>query len=248
MTKSFVILFKAFITILLLYIVINDSNFDVVVALLLNFNFNFYFFIFFILILQIMLVTFRWRKILLHMNKRYNFLGLLRCFWTGYFFNQILPSNIGGDAFRGYCIYKNGESIKNSISSIVIDRLFGIIGLILLFILTILMLPDLTNIFELEFSVIFSIFIALFSIIILNNFLRDSSWKLARGLRHISHIMRSIIFKSLCGIRLIMLSFSVHVLSVVIVIALSEGLNLNIHFTFSYIAYDNASFYCWMGC
>jgi uncharacterized protein (TIRG00374 family) len=174
-----------------------------------------------------MLITFRWREILSHLNNHYHFTNLLRCFWIGFFFNQILLSNIGGDLIRGRCIYKNGVNLKNSILSILIDRLFGIVGLSLIVLSTTPLLP-----FELNNSiliVVFAVLFIVFTIMVMNVFFTATNWKLIRGLHKLSYEFKSIMFNFSLSIRLVATSFLVHVLGVAMVITLSEGLGLDIN-------------------
>ena len=49
--------------------------------------------------------------------------------FIGAFFNQFLPSSVGGDFFRILVIRRYGASLNSAITSVFIDRLFGFISL-----------------------------------------------------------------------------------------------------------------------
>jgi len=54
-------------------------------------------------------------------------------FWyIGAFFNQTLPSAVGGDAVRGYLAYKGGIGFAPVLSSLVIERVVTVLALVLL--------------------------------------------------------------------------------------------------------------------
>lgn len=51
---------------------------------------------------------------------------------TSYFFNQTLPSSIGGDAFRVWKAHDAGLPLAKAVSSVVLDRVVALIGIVLL--------------------------------------------------------------------------------------------------------------------
>jgi uncharacterized membrane protein YbhN (UPF0104 family) len=56
----------------------------------------------------------------------------LRLTWIGLFFNQTLPSTIGGDVARVWFVYRSGVPMSHAASSIVLDRLCALAALILI--------------------------------------------------------------------------------------------------------------------
>lgn len=50
----------------------------------------------------------------------------------GHFFNQLLPTSFGGDAMRGWCLWRQGTTLKEAFASVLLDRLFGLAALLLL--------------------------------------------------------------------------------------------------------------------
>lgn len=55
---------------------------------------------------------------------------------AGIFFNQVLPSAIGGDAVRAWLIGRAGLGLGNAVSGVLIDRVASLVGLVALMVLT----------------------------------------------------------------------------------------------------------------
>jgi uncharacterized protein (TIRG00374 family) len=53
------------------------------------------------------------------------------------FFNNVLPSSIGGEMMKAYYLYKNSNGTVSVFSAVVVDRLFGLITMLLISISTI---------------------------------------------------------------------------------------------------------------
>ena len=50
----------------------------------------------------------------------------------GHFFNQTLPSAVGGDAVRIWCAYRAGLGVGDSARTVILDRAISLVGLLLL--------------------------------------------------------------------------------------------------------------------
>jgi uncharacterized protein (TIRG00374 family) len=53
------------------------------------------------------------------------------------FFNNVLPSSVGGEMMKAYYLYKNSKGSVSVFSAVVVDRLFGLITMVLISISTI---------------------------------------------------------------------------------------------------------------
>ena len=69
----------------------------------------------------------RWKLFFTENNTSINTLYILRLTFIGAFFNNILPSATGGDAIRGYYIYKNGYGAAKAFSPIITERIIGLV-------------------------------------------------------------------------------------------------------------------------
>jgi uncharacterized membrane protein YbhN (UPF0104 family) len=85
-------------------------------------------------ILQLMLIpllgALRWKIVLSCFGYRSKLHSLGRIFWIGMAFNQVLPTAVGGDAVRGWMIYKNGVALGDATVSIVAERVILLASLL----------------------------------------------------------------------------------------------------------------------
>jgi uncharacterized protein (TIRG00374 family) len=56
--------------------------------------------------------------------------------WIGNFFNQLLPSSVGGDAVRAWLLSRSGIPLGKAFASVVVDRIIGMASLSLLIVFT----------------------------------------------------------------------------------------------------------------
>jgi len=74
----------------------------------------------------------RWSVIMRQIGISIAGAAILRYGLIGYFFNQALPSSIGGDGIRLWLLYRDGIAASLAIRSIFLDRLSGLVFLFLL--------------------------------------------------------------------------------------------------------------------
>lgn len=72
----------------------------------------------------------RWEIVLARMEHEIPYVHALRLVIIGYFFNQTLPSTIGGDAYRAWGAYKLGIHAGNAVTSVVVDRILALASLL----------------------------------------------------------------------------------------------------------------------
>lgn len=75
-------------------------------------------------------IALRWQLLLKAQNIHAPLSYLLESFTIAMLFNNLLPSTIGGDAYRMYDIWKIGGNKSQSVSIILIDRCFGMFALV----------------------------------------------------------------------------------------------------------------------
>ncbi len=79
----------------------------------------------------------RWRWVLGVLGRAIGLGGALRIVAIGLFFNQVLPSSVGGDAVRMWLAHRAGIEPRTAVTSVVIDR---VLGLSVVFLMTAAML------------------------------------------------------------------------------------------------------------
>jgi uncharacterized membrane protein YbhN (UPF0104 family) len=93
------------------------------------------------------LVTVRWDIILRAAGQRFAAGLLFRLNVIGLFFNQALPSSIGGDGIRVWLLHKYGCSLGRALNSVLLDRIAGFI------VLTLMSLYGLPKLLQLLFNI-----------------------------------------------------------------------------------------------
>lgn len=116
---------------LLLFLILrNIGNFKEVIHIIEQVNIPFMLVAILFFTANLVIGTFRWDVLLRAQGPRVSRWYLLQSVYVGYFYNNILPSNIGGDFYRVYDISRNrGVELKKSISSALLERFMGLISL-----------------------------------------------------------------------------------------------------------------------
>lgn len=96
-------------------------------------------------ICNVVICTLRWRILLWDRDMKVPFFKLLKIYFIGMFFNIFFPTGYGGDAVRGYKLYKLTSAMSDSVSSVVMDRLVGFSALISISIISLVLSFDFIN-------------------------------------------------------------------------------------------------------
>jgi uncharacterized protein (TIRG00374 family) len=78
------------------------------------------------------LAAYRWFKISKLLSFKESLSFYVQSYFKGTFFNQVLPSSIGGDAVRVIDLSKQGYDKKDAFYDVFIDRVIGLVGLLVL--------------------------------------------------------------------------------------------------------------------
>ena len=78
----------------------------------------------------ILLSVWKWSLSLKYFNQNYDFVFLLKTFWTGLFFNNFLPGRTGGDLYRTYELAKRSSHKTEATLSVVVDRILNLVALL----------------------------------------------------------------------------------------------------------------------
>ena len=115
---------------ILFYLISTKVDFALVFAQVYKLNFILLSSIFLLMFFQLIVASTRWHRILYILNITLSFRECIAYTWVGMFFSQALPSSIGGDAYKILQIRSLGFSYKDAFSSVVNDRIFGLLGLL----------------------------------------------------------------------------------------------------------------------
>jgi uncharacterized protein (TIRG00374 family) len=79
-----------------------------------------------------LLHTLRWLAVIKANGTQLGFKTALQLVLIGHFFNQALPSSVGGDAVRIWCAYRAGLNFIAAANTVIIDRALTFLSLLLL--------------------------------------------------------------------------------------------------------------------
>jgi uncharacterized membrane protein YbhN (UPF0104 family) len=97
--------------------------------------------------------AYRWQLIMHNLHFGQSFSFYWRCYFKAMFFNQGLPTSIGGDALRVLEVARQGFRKRDALYGVVLDRLVGLAALMLLNIVAYVFNPGLLPIQVYHFTV-----------------------------------------------------------------------------------------------
>jgi len=85
-----------------------------------------------LLLVQALAGALRWWVVVGLFDSSVSYLTTLRLLYIGLFFNQTLPSSLGGDAVRVWMLHREGLPSADALFSVALDRLAALIGLVMI--------------------------------------------------------------------------------------------------------------------
>jgi uncharacterized membrane protein YbhN (UPF0104 family) len=82
------------------------------------------------MILNILVSSYKWKILLAIHGVRFRFAPLARYYFAGSFFNNFLPTNIGGDGYRVFKTAQASGSRSRALAAVLADRVTGILALL----------------------------------------------------------------------------------------------------------------------
>jgi glycosyltransferase 2 family protein len=172
-------------------------------------------------LIQVALGAMRWREISGYCQAPLDTVQALRYNMIGAFFNQTLPSTIGGDAIRLWLVSRAGAGWRSATYSVLVDRAIGLIAL------AVVVVVSLPWSFELIRNdrgrlALLLVDVAAMSAglgFLLLNYLPWQwlkTWWPTRHIHACSVVANRVIFNRTTGPKIAVLSISIHVLTVVI--------------------------------
>jgi glycosyltransferase 2 family protein len=212
---------RILVSLALLYVALRGINFAAIQARISQINLGWIGFAILVTIFQIFLGALRWREISALCEAPLTDLQAFRYNMIGAFFNQTLPSSIGGDAVRLWLVNRTGAGWRAATYSILTDRAVGLIALALIIVTSLPwsygMIADSNG----RLALMFVDFAALAGGLgfLLLGYLPWSwlkRWWPTRHIRACSVVANQVIFNPRSGPKIAALSLSIHVLAVVI--------------------------------
>jgi uncharacterized protein (TIRG00374 family) len=85
-----------------------------------------------VLILGMMICAYRWKKLAEFKGIKLSLWSFFKYYLTGTFINNFMPSFVAGDAYKAYAVSNPKKSYSEAASTVVMDRITGVIGLMIL--------------------------------------------------------------------------------------------------------------------
>jgi len=136
---------KAFISLLLILWILRNTNVSEIFRAIRGVNFYLIVIAYSLLFVGHYLSTLRWKTLLQAQGFHASVAHLFKSYMIGIFFNNLLPSTIGGDTSRAYDSWKIGKSKGKAVAVIFVDRFFGLFALLLFALSSLLFSSKLTQ-------------------------------------------------------------------------------------------------------
>lgn len=132
MRRPLLLLLKAAVSILLLYLSLRSVNLAALGERLSRIEAQWVVAALILMAAQVVLMAVRWRTIAVQCGADLPLTLALRISFIASFFNQVLPSTVGGDAARVWMLARRGGGWAKATYSVLIDRIAGVFVLALL--------------------------------------------------------------------------------------------------------------------
>lgn len=181
---------------------------------------------------SVFVASFRWLLISKNLNFKESFSIYVKSYFKGFFFNQVLPGSISGDAIKIYDFIIKKYSKVDCFYSVFVDRIIGFVGLMLLSLMSNLIFYDIFPAFI--FYVIISISaLGLFCFCCLFYFCKltfASRIKLTVYLYKISQKLNAQYPNKATLLLQIGLSMLVHLLSILVIYSIASSVSIDLDF------------------
>ena len=184
------------------------------------------------------LAAYRWFKISKLLSFKESLSFYVQSYFKGTFFNQVLPSSIGGDAVRMIDLTKKGYEKKEAFYGVFVDRVVGLVGLLILnFIASILFYGTFPSDFSRLIILISLAGIAgFFSLFIFQKMHFLAKYKFLNLLHRLSVRLNELYSSKSVLIKHLSISVTVHFLSVLTLYGIALSINAHISFQMLLIA------------
>ncbi|MBN1755178.1 flippase-like domain-containing protein [bacterium] len=135
---NYALIVKLLISALILLFLVYKLDLGLVMNLLRRISFSDILLLFFWYLLTVLVTSFRWGFLLRAKGLGISFINTVRIYLIGFFFNNFLPTGIGGDIARAYHISRISTKLKEAVASILVERLLGLVATLMI---ALLMLP-----------------------------------------------------------------------------------------------------------
>jgi uncharacterized protein (TIRG00374 family) len=206
--------------------------------LIVNLNKAFFTVSFILFLIISFLVSFRFKLLLKVQNIFLSLKESAKLTFIGYFFNNFLPSSLGGDLARGYYAFKSTNKKLSSFTTIFVDRLVGVTAMVFLMGIAFIFIQDAReNKVALSLAIIVISLVLFALLFLLNRSLAKKlsfmlrffiPFKLNEKLRPIYNSINKYKDSKKLLLEALVISFLVQLLVVLIFFVLSKSINMKL--------------------
>jgi len=183
---------------------------------------------------QNVLAARRWVIVMGLFGRTLPYRSALRFYFEGLFFNQALPSTVGGDGVRMYRAIKAGLSVADGVNGVLLDRIAGLFALLGIVALTQPWLYDRVEdtFARLAFAVVNAAGVGAVLVLVLCGRMPGGwmRWSAVRGLVGLSNGLAALFRNTAAAVEVFGLSFLGHLMMVSAIFILTLDLQLNVSF------------------
>ncbi len=179
----------------------------------------------------------RWRIVLVQLRMKLTYGDAIKLVFISYFFNQTLPSTVGGDAFRIWGAHRKGISLQDAVCSVIVDRIIALISILLMIFASSPWLSDLFGVTPRSWmlGLLLAVCAVSLSFLLLTNRLLDwlSRWRLGRGVISIVSCAKAVFLDIKVASYVVVLSVCSYFVVSFAVYLLARGMLVNLEFKYS---------------
>jgi len=158
-------------------------------------------------LIELTLKSYKWQMLLKVKNIKIPFFEIFKIYYISSFIGMFLPSSLGIDLLRTYSMSRYIKNTQDSVSTVFVDRLLGILSLVFVVLIGILAVKTnfINSTVQFVMTIIVMLFILFSGIILFRHVIVFSEWVLKRF--KFSHIKREKYINLLHGIYVSIIDF-----------------------------------------
>ncbi len=228
MKKHFSSLLRLLITCGMFYLIFNRIDLDGVITTIAQTNTGFLLMAIMFQFLSTFIASYRWKLVMQRLDFGQNFLFYLRSYFKGSFFNQGLPTSIGGDALRVIDVSRNGHRKRDAFYGVAVDRGLGLVGLLIFNLLANLLVPDLLpkKVYIVLNTLVVMGIVGFVVVYYLNRIKLFEQWVITRVLVHISQNLEAVLANAASIFIQLGYSLLIHLMALLAIYFIGRGVGL----------------------
>ncbi len=181
---------------------------------------------------QVLAGAIRWRKVIHGIHGRLPFATVFQLMFVGMFFNQALPSAIGGDAMRVWHVYRYGLPLRAAFNSVLLDRVIAMAALLLVMLAGLPWLFQLVTSSGIRMAVVIAAVLMAVGLLVLYLFkflpAALTRWRILRALQNLSKDLHALVVAPGVIFHVVALSLLLHVMTSLVIYDIARSLGLGI--------------------